>query len=554
LPLLAILVMTAIKEMYEDFQRRRQDDKINKRKVQVLKGDKWVDKTWSALKVGDIVKVNNKEPFPADLILMSSSESTGVCYIGTSNLDGETNLKVRQCLNITATVAGTVGDAVKVSNIKGSIDCEQPNKKLYDFNGSLKLDREEAPLSTAQLLLRGSKLINTTFIVGTVVYSGHESKLMKNSQKVPLKDSSIQKMTNIQIIFLFFMLLCISLFAALFSYFERKEAEELPSGYVSYLEKGDKETFMWNFVTFVILLNNLIPISLQFTLEFVKLGQSMFINWDKEMFYPDQKDKTLPGTFAYARTSNLNEELGQIKYVFSDKTGTLTQNIMLFRFCAIKGIKYSENDKDLLRKASASEPLVEEFMRIMSVCHTVIPDKDESGKVEYNASSPDEKAFVDAARDYGFEFLGRTPDEVTFKTWEDKTLKYTVLAIIEFTSSRKRMSALMKTEKGEIKLYTKGADSVILERVAKNGQEKVLSEAQEQIDEFAREGLRTMALGMRDIPQKEFDDWHKEWQKASLQISNRKEALDKAATLIEKELVLVGITAIEDKLQDHVPD
>ena len=282
MPLLAILVMTAIKEMYEDFQRRRQDDKINKRKVQVLKGDKWVDKTWSALKVGDIVKVNNKEPFPADLILMSSSESTGVCYIETSNLDGETNLKVRQCLNITATVAGTVGDAVTVSNIKGSIDCEQPNKKLYDFNGSLKLDREEAPLSTAQLLLRGSKLMNTTFIVGTVVYSGHESKLMKNSQKVPLKDSSIQKMTNIQIIFLFFMLLCISLFAALFSYFERKEAEELPSGYVSYLEKGDKETFMWNFVTFVILLNNLIPISLQFTLEFVKLGQAMFINWDKE--------------------------------------------------------------------------------------------------------------------------------------------------------------------------------------------------------------------------------------------------------------------------------
>eukprot|EP00092_Neocalanus_flemingeri_P034853 GFUD01037928.1.p1 GENE.GFUD01037928.1~~GFUD01037928.1.p1 ORF type:complete len:1087 (-),score=203.66 GFUD01037928.1:753-4013(-) len=549
LPLTFILMMTALKELFEDLHRRREDNRINNKKVQVLKGNQWKKTAWSALKVGDIVRVENKEPFPADLILLSSSESTGICYIETSNLDGETNLKVRQSLTITAKVIGNLGAPDKIAKIKGGIECEQPNKKLYDFTGSLNLDEgEKAPLSTAQLLLRGSKLMNTTFIVGTVVYSGHESKLMKNSQKVPLKDSTIQKMTNIQIIFLFLMLLCIGLFAAFFAYLQR---EELKNESLWYLVLK-KDTFIWNFVTYVILLNNLIPISLQFTLEFVKLGQAMFINWDKEMRYP--KDETLPGTFAEARTSNLNEELGQIKYVFSDKTGTLTQNIMLFRFCAINGKKYSENDKELLRKASATDPHVEECLRILSVCHTVIPDKDDSGKVEYNASSPDEKAFVDAARDYGFEFIGRTPELVKFKTWDDNILEYTVLALIEFTSSRKRMSALIKTEKGEIKLYTKGADSVILERVAKNGQEKVLSKAQEQIDEFARDGLRTMALGMRDIPQNEFDDWHKEWRKASVQIKDRDEALDKAAIMIEKDLVLVGITAIEDKLQDYVPE
>ena len=196
-------MMTAVKEIYEDWQRRRGDDRINNSKVQIWndKSKGWETKTWSALKVGDIVKVQNKENFPADLILLTSSETTGVCYIETSNLDGETNLKVRQSLNITANLLGSVDTAV--SKIKGNIECEGPNKKLYDFNGSLTLNKEEqAPLSTAQLLLRGSKLMNTTFIVGTVVYSGHESKLMKNSQAIPLKDSSIQKMTNIQIIFL----------------------------------------------------------------------------------------------------------------------------------------------------------------------------------------------------------------------------------------------------------------------------------------------------------------------------------------------------------------
>ena len=549
--------MTALKEIYEDLQRKRQDGKINNRVVEVLRGDVWKDTTWSQLKVGDIVKVKNKEPFPADLILLSSSDPTGVCYIETSNLDGETNLKVRQSLNITARLVGAEADPSKVCKMKGSTSCELPNKKLYDFNGSLKLEGEEkgdAPLSTGQLLLRGSQLMNTTFIVGSVVYTGHESKLMMNSQKVPLKDSSIQKMTNIQIIFLFLMLLCISFFAALFAYFEREQMGKLPGGYVSYLIKGDKDTFLWNFVTFIILLNNLIPISLQFTLEFVKLGQAMFINLDEKMCYPNQKDKDLPGTFAYARTSNLNEELGQIKYIFSDKTGTLTQNIMLFRWCAINGTKFSEKDKEKLKKMSGSEPLIEEFMRIMSVCHTVIPDKDEKGNVVYNASSPDEKAFVDAAKEYGFEFLGRTPEDITFTTWDGKTLTYQVLAIIEFTSARKRMSTLLKNNKGEIKLYTKGADSVILEMVKRQGQEKALANAQTQIDDFAREGLRTMALGMRDITQAEFDEWIPKWQQASMQIKNRKEALNDVATLIEKDLSLVGITAIEDKLQDDVPE
>merc|ERR1719228_3159456 len=127
LPLTAILTMTALKEIYEDLQRKRQDGKINNRIVEVLRQNFWQETTWSMLKVGDIVKVKNKEPFPADLILLSSSDTTGVCYIETSNLDGETNLKVRQSLNLTADVIGNEGNDDKLSKVRGNIECEGPN-------------------------------------------------------------------------------------------------------------------------------------------------------------------------------------------------------------------------------------------------------------------------------------------------------------------------------------------------------------------------------------------------------------------------------------------
>ena len=359
--------------------------------------------------------------------------------------------------------------------------------------------------------------MNTTFIVGAVVYTGPQSKLFMNSQAVPLKDSTLMKLTNVQIIFLFLTLICISLFSAFWA--------ELEGDLPAYIGRPKQGLFR-NFLTFVILLNNLIPISLQFTLEFVKLGQALFIKKDQAMLYN--------GTYADARTSNLNEELGQIKYVFSDKTGTLTQNIMMFRWCGISGKKYSEMDKEALRKSHNSDPLIKDFLTIMSICHTVIPEKDEkTGKIEYNASSPDEKAFVDAAKNYGFEFLGRTPDSINLKDWNDTNLTYDILAIIDFTSARKRMSVIAKTPTGEIKLFCKGADNVILEKISAK-QLRQVKQAQQQIDEFARDGLRTMAFAVRTITQADYNVWETKWKKATVQIENRNEELDKAAVLIEK--------------------
>jgi phospholipid-transporting ATPase len=237
---------------------------------------------------------------------------------------------------------------------------------------------------------------------------------MMNSSKTPLKESSIQQVINVQIIYLGFLLLGMSILSAICKEFEKKK--------IWYIGNVENDSIYWSPVVFVILYNNVIPISLQITLEMVKIFQALFVGFDREMFHPNPKAKLgeEEGTWALARTSNLNEELGQIKYVFSDKTGTLTQNIMAFKFCGINGKRYSEKDKQLLEQDSEQEPLIHDFMTILSVCHTVIPEVTSEGTTEYNASSPDEKAFVDAARDYGFEFLTRSPEEIRIRDWKNE--------------------------------------------------------------------------------------------------------------------------------------
>lgn len=181
--------------------------------------------------VGDIVKVANNNFFPADLVLLSSrcvqsvpalnlynnfcfSEPQGMSFIETANLDGETNLKIRQALPSTAKLT-TIHDLAQLS---GTLECEPPNRHLYEFNGVLKeYSKPQEPLGPDQILLRGAMLRNTAWIFGLVIYTGHESKLMRNSTKAPLKRSSIDKMTNVQILLLFGLLFIMCLICTVFN-------------------------------------------------------------------------------------------------------------------------------------------------------------------------------------------------------------------------------------------------------------------------------------------------------------------------------------------------
>ncbi|CAG7734664.1 unnamed protein product [Allacma fusca] len=547
-PLICILSVSALKEIVEDVKRHTADNEINNREVEVLKDGYWQRLKWKSVGVGDFVKVHNDTFFPADLILFSSSEPQALCYVETSNLDGETNLKVRQGLPETSILLETKD----LASLTGFLECEQPNRHLYEFAGKLKLgSNEELALGPDQLLLRGAKLQNTNWIFGQVVYTGHETKLMKNSTAAPLKRSTVDKLTNNQILMLFALLIGVSLTSAIFSHVWTRANEKI--GYVN-LPSTDGMEFAYNVLTFVILYNNLIPISLTVTLEVVRFIQAMFINRDLDMYHEESN------TPATARTSNLNEELGQVKYIFSDKTGTLTRNIMEFKQCTIGGVIYSHeelfSENILLKHLSSNHATsadIHEFLSLLAVCHTVIPER-ESGELIYHAASPDERALVYGASRLGYVFETRTPSYVIIKA-NGVDAKYEVLNLLEFTSTRKRMSVVVKSPEGKILLYCKGADSVIYERLSDMTNTEALKAATEShLEEFATRGLRTLCCAVTEISHEAYEEWRPIYHKASTAIHEREEKLEDAANLIEQNLQLLGATAIEDKLQDMVPE
>jgi len=560
-PLFIILTVTAVKEIVEDVKRHKADRKVNHTKVKVLENGKWVYKKWMEVGVGDILCVENSSFFPADLILLASSEPQGMCYIETANLDGETNLKIRSGLVCTSDII----DPIDLSRMTGNVEAEQPNRHLYEFAGNITLTGKQTdpvPVSATQLLLRGSRLRNTSWVYGLVVYTGHESKLLMNSTKAPLKRSTVDIVTNYQIIFLFVILVVLSLVSAIGNLIMSNN-DESHEFYIK-ADENPRSGFGWQFITFFILYNNLIPISLQVTLELVKVFQACYMNWDEAMHYVDPEMDV--DCYALARTSNLNEELGQIKYVFSDKTGTLTRNVMEYKKCSVAGVMYDPEremgskltHKDLvenLKQGTNSPDMIADFLTLLTVCHTVIPEEGEDGLVRYNAASPDEKALVEGAENYDYKFIVRKPESVTIKTCKGEEETYEVLNVIEFTSTRKRMSIIVKTPSGDIKLFIKGADSVILERLGQSKDQRAHYDTTLQhLEEFAKCGLRTLCLAVAIIPKAQYEEWNKRWTVASAAINNREEQIDEVAMSIETNLTLIGATAIEDKLQDQVPE
>ncbi|XP_049826027.1 probable phospholipid-transporting ATPase IA isoform X3 [Aethina tumida] len=548
-PLIFILSVSAIKEIIEDIKRHRADDEINHREVEVLRGNSWIKIQWKDVIVGDIVKVLNNNFFPADLVILSSSEPQGMCFIETANLDGETNLKIRQALQTTAVATKT--DDLK--DMQGTIECEAPNRHLYEFNGVLKQTNKTAePLGPDQLLLRGAMLRNTSWVFGIVVYTGHETKLMRNSTKAPLKRSSVDKLTNIQIILLFGVLAVMCIICTVFNMLWTRHHGS-KEWYIG-LEDSGVDNVLFTFLTFLILFNNLIPISLQVTLEVVRFIQAIFINMDIEMYHAETD------TPACARTSNLNEELGQVKYIFSDKTGTLTRNVMEFKRCAIgteiypitESVEESQMVKDLKENHKNADQ-IKDMLILLSVCHTVIPEKSPDGSVVYHAASPDERALVYGASRYGYVFESRTPDYVQIDALGVKE-RYEILTVLEFTSSRKRMSVIVRDPEGKLRLFCKGADTVIYERLESRSKQESGDILLQHLESFATEGLRTLCCAVAELKEADFKEWKELYHKACISLSNREEKIEEAASQIENNLKLIGATAIEDKLQEGVPE
>lgn len=569
-PLIVVLLISAGKELVEDYRRKQADKALNMSKARVLRGSSFNDTKWINVSVGDIVRVESEESFPADLVLLASSEPEGLCYIETANLDGETNLKIKQALPETAALVSSSD----LGRLGGKIKSEQPNSSLYTYEATLTMQagagEKELALNPEQLLLRGATLRNTPWIHGVVVFTGHETKLMRNATAAPIKRTKVEKQMNLLVLMLVGTLMVLSVICTVGDLVMRSAQ----STSLSYLQLTATNTagkvakqFAEDLVTYWVLFSALVPISLFVTVELVKYWHGILINDDLDIYY----DKT--DTPANCRTSSLVEELGMVEYVFSDKTGTLTCNMMEFKQCTIAGIMYADDvpedrratvedgvevgihDFKRLRentKSHETAPVIEHFLALLSTCHTVIPERDAAGKIKYQAASPDEGALVEGAAMLGYTFSNRKPHAVIIEVG-GREYEYQLLAVCEFNSTRKRMSTIYRCPDGKVRCYCKGADTVILERL--NDQNPHVEATLRHLEEYASEGLRTLCLAMREIPEQEFQEWYAIFDKASTTIGgNRADELDKAAELIEKDFHLLGATAIEDRLQDGVPE
>jgi len=646
-PLCAVILITMVKEGFEDWKRHKADRLVNNSRAKVLHGKDFVSIPWKSITVGSLVLVEDKEEFPADLIFLSSSEEEGLCYIETSNLDGESNLKIRNALPATNK---TPREAL--STLHGELRSEGPNNRLYNFDGTLILEGQQSalPVDFKNVALRGSRLRNTKSIIGLVVFTGRDTKLMQNARATPSKRSNVEKTVNFLILLVFFTLFIMCTVSTILGYFWVRDNQS--AWYLVDLlpfRTGEGQMPMaTTWITFMILYNNLVPISLYVSLELVKFYQAQLIASDLQMYHAETDSPAL------ARTSNLNEDLGQIQYIFSDKTGTLTRNEMDFRKCSIGGLKYvvesgsgeasislpnlpprnlsneqlkssrtpptvvvqsdltAKDDFDsqipqaqvaVINTASdqsfggadaglpssveslllpigvvegsppnlkhhledtlhPNNPLMKEFFLCIALCHSIIPDRDKEdpSRVNYQAASPDEAALVIAAANYGYKFTHRTTRTVTVNVMGEDTV-FEILNVNEFNSNRKRMSVIVRCPNGKIVVYCKGADSVMLSLLlgsedvhGTSRQQHLISITETHLSEFGTEGLRTLLLAKREIDEASYEEWSSIYYTASTSLVQREEELDKAAEMIEVNMELLGATAIEDKLQDGVPD
>uniref|UniRef100_A0A8D1NUP4 Phospholipid-transporting ATPase n=1 Tax=Sus scrofa TaxID=9823 RepID=A0A8D1NUP4_PIG len=540
LPLFFVITVTAIKQGYEDWLRHISDNEVNAAPVYVVRS-------------GGLVKTRSR------------------------------NIRIHGTNDNNSTNGG---------------NCKLFLLILYLLYGEKFKQKEDLcskkyaiPLGPESLLLRGARLKNTKEIFGVAVYTGMETKMALNYKSKSQKRSAVEKSMNTFLIIYLIILISEAIISTILKYTWQAEEKWDEPWYNQKTEHQRNSSkilkFISDFLAFLVLYNFIIPISLYVTVEMQKFLGSFFIGWDLDLYHEESDQK------AHVNTSDLNEELGQVEYVFTDKTGTLTENEMQFRECSINGVKYQEMNGRLVSEGPTPDSLegnssyfssishlatsssfrtspendtelIKEhdlFFKAVSLCHTVQISSVQtdgigdgpwqsnfaSSQLEYYASSPDEKALVEAAARFGIVFIGNSEETMEVKTL-GKLERYKLLHILEFDSDRRRMSVIVQAPSGEKLLFAKGAESSILPQCIGGEIEKTRI----HVDEFALKGLRTLCMAYRRFTSKEYEEIDRRLFEARTALQQREEKLADVFQFIEKDLILLGATAVEDKLQDKV--
>jgi len=534
---------------------------------------------WENIEVGEIIKVENHQEIPADMLLVASSDEQGLAYVETANLDGERNLKLKQS-------KAEIKDLIRKSGVnclKGAMLVETPNQKIQSFKGIIEIEGlDSIYLNYNNLLLRGTHLKNTDYVIGIVVYTGHDSKLLKNQGVFRNKRSQLERQLNKYILAIFIIQLFFCLLLMGLSVQFRRDHLDTPHGVeLTYLyptqenfdnSYGAFTSAMINLASFLLLLNTMIPISLMVSLELAKWFQATWLEYDRLLWEGNDKVKVL--------NMLIHEDLAKVEYIFADKTGTLTANEMKFTYCSINGTVYSKDQlydcikgttsQDSTPQNARSTPTpidnfsFKQFWLCIGLCHDIVIDSrhkdDTNPRTRYQGSSPDEVELVSTAAEINYKFQDKKAETYVLNV-NGEVKEYQILAKIDFSSERKRMSVITRSlQDNKIHLFCKGADSIILKRIRDDVNHDLLDKTHQHLENFSKEGLRTLVTAYKEIDEEYFQKWQERYQNATLEQYNVLTDLDHLAELekleneIESGLILLGVTALEDKLQEGVPE
>ncbi|XP_071064697.1 probable phospholipid-transporting ATPase IIB isoform X2 [Dasypus novemcinctus] len=537
-PLGFVLAVTIMREAVDEFRRFQRDKEVNSQLYSKLTVRGKVQVKSSDIQVGDLIIVEKNQRIPSDMVFLRTSEKAGSCFIRTDQLDGETDWKLKVAVSCTQRLP-SLGE-----------DSDPPVHESLGIENTL----------------WASTVVASGTVIGVVIYTGKETRSVMNTSnpknKVGLLDLELNQLTKA----LFLALVALSV--------------------VMVTIQGFVGPWYRNLFRFLLLFSYIIPISLRVNLDMGKAAYGWMI----------MKDGNIPGTVV--RTSTIPEELGRLAYLLTDKTGTLTQNEMIFKRLHLGTVSYgtdtmdeiqshiinsysqvhsqaSGNNTSLIppRKTQSSTPKVRksvtsrvhEAVKAIALCHNVTPvyesragsggdsecteaDRDFGDESRtYQASSPDEVALVQWTQSAGLTLVSRDLTSMQLRTPGGQLLTYCVLQTFPFTSESKRMGIIVKDEStAEITFYLKGADAVMAPIVQYNDW------LEEECGNMAREGLRTLVVARKCLTEEQYQDFESRYNQAKLSLHDR--ALKVAAVVesLEREMELLGLTGVEDQLQADV--
>uniref|UniRef100_A0A671MBI5 Phospholipid-transporting ATPase n=1 Tax=Sinocyclocheilus anshuiensis TaxID=1608454 RepID=A0A671MBI5_9TELE len=535
-PLGFVLAVTMVREAVDEVRRCRRDKEMNSQLYSKLtvRGDH------NMTHPDDII-------IPADMIFLRTSEKTGSCFIRTDQLDGETDWKLRITVACTQRLPA-LGDLFSVS---AYVYAQKPQLDIHSFEGNFTREDCDPPIHESLSIentLWASTVVASGTVIGVVIYTGKEMRSVLNTSqsknKVGLLDLELNRLTK-------------ALFLA-----------QVVLSVVMVALQGFLGPWFRNLFRFVVLFSYIIPISLRVNLDMGKSAYGWMI----------MKDENIPGTVV--RTSTIPEELGRLVYLLTDKTGTLTQNEMVFKRLHLGTVSYGMDTMDEIqshiiqsyaqppapkvRKSVSSR--IHKAVKAIALCHNVTPvyesrvngasaepesteaDQDFSDDNRtYQASSPDDVALVRWTESVGLTLVNRDLTSLQLKTPAGHILTYYILQIFPFTSESKRMGIIVREEAtGDITFYMKGADVAMASIVQYNDW------LEEECGNMAREGLRTLVVAKKALTEEQYQDFESRYNQAKLSVHDR--ALKVAAVVesLEREMELLCLTGVEDQLQADV--